>query len=120
MKSSAPHWMVLSTMQAYPVHYTGNRNFPLFGVGLQYQATKTTQLYGNISQAYRPYIYAAVTPANQLNIIDSNMKDSKGYSADLGWRGKVSTFLRFDVSLFYVYYGNRAGQLTMTNPDNST
>ncbi|MEJ0081915.1 MAG: TonB-dependent receptor [Puia sp.] len=105
---------------SFPVDYTGNRNFPLFGTGLQYQATKTTQIYGNISQAYRPYLYASITPANQLNIIDSNLKDSKGYSADLGYRGRIDNFLRFDVSAFYVFYGDRAGQLTLTNPDNST
>ncbi|RYY20910.1 MAG: TonB-dependent receptor, partial [Sphingobacteriaceae bacterium] len=62
-----------------PVSYKGNRNFPLFGTGLQYQVGQNSQFYGNISQAYRPYIYANVTPADQLGVVDPNLKDSRGY-----------------------------------------
>ena len=105
---------------SFPVAYTGDRSYPLFGTGLQYQVSKETQLYGNISQAYRPYLYASITPADQIGVIDPNLKDSKGYDADLGYRGRVEEWLHFDVNLFYVYYGNRAGQLTLTKPDNST
>jgi len=105
---------------SFPVVYTGKRNFPLFGTGLQHQVNASTQLYGNISQAYRPYIYASITPADQIGIIDPNLKDSRGYDIDLGYRGRMGDWLHFDVNLFYVYYGNRAGQLTLTKPDNST
>ncbi|WP_158829151.1 hypothetical protein [Mucilaginibacter lacusdianchii] len=66
---------------SFPISYKGNRNFPLFGTGLQYQLTHYTQLYGNVSQAYRPYLYANVTPADQLGVIDPNLKDIRGYSA---------------------------------------
>lgn len=94
------------------VNYKRDRSFPLFGAGLQYQVSSTTQLYGNFSQAYRPYIYAAVTPADQLTIVDPNMKDSRGYNSDLGYRGKLRAFT-FDVNGFFVHYGNRAGTLTV-------
>jgi Fe(3+) dicitrate transport protein len=99
----------------YPVNYTGNRNFPLFGMGLQYQVNANSQLYGNVSQAYRPYLYASVTPADQLGVIDPNLKDSRGYDADLGYRGTTGRWLTFDLDFFYLYYGNRVGQLTLTN-----
>ncbi|MFD0794359.1 TonB-dependent receptor family protein [Mucilaginibacter litoreus] len=99
--------------QSTDVNYKRNRNFPLFGAGLQYQLSNTTQLYGNISQAYRPYIYAAVTPADQLTRVDPDMKDSKGYNADLGYRGKIGQVLTFDVNGFFVHYANRAGTLTV-------
>lgn len=36
------------------VAYKNKRSFPLAGVGLQYQTSKSTQFYANISQAYRP------------------------------------------------------------------
>jgi Fe(3+) dicitrate transport protein len=104
----------------FPVNYQSNRNFPLFGTGLQYQLTKSSQFYGNISQAYRPYIYANVTPADQLGVINPNLKDSKGYSADLGYRGHVGYILNYDLDFFYVYYGNRVGNLTETNASNQT
>lgn len=95
------------------VNYKRDRSFPLFGAGLQYQVSNTTQLYGNFSQAYRPYIYAAVTPADQLTLVDPNMKDSRGYNADLGYRGKLGPAFTFDVNGFFVHYGNRAGTLTV-------
>ncbi|MBD1383874.1 TonB-dependent receptor [Mucilaginibacter rigui] len=95
------------------VNYKRDRSFPLFGAGLQYQVSNTTQLYGNFSQAYRPYIYAAVTPADQLTLVDPNMKDSRGYNADLGYRGKLGQAFTFDVNGFFVRYGNRAGTLTV-------
>jgi Fe(3+) dicitrate transport protein len=102
----------------FPIGYKGNRNFPLFGTGLQYQFSNGSQLYGNISQAYRPYLYAAVTPADQLTIIDPNIKDSRGYDIDLGYRGRIGTVFNYDVNGFYVYYGNRAGTLTQTDAQN--
>lgn len=105
---------------SFPVSYKGNRDFPLFGAGIQYQASRSTQLYGNVSQAYRPYLYTSITPADQIGVIDPNLKDSRGYDADLGYRGNIKDWLQFDVNAFFVYYGNRAGQLTLTNPNNTT
>jgi Fe(3+) dicitrate transport protein len=96
------------------VNYKGNRSFPLMGVGLQYQVNNFSQLYGNISQAYRPYIYANVTPADRLDMIDPDLKDTKGYDVDFGYRGHYRDIIRFDVNAFYVFYGNRVGLVTTT------
>lgn len=95
------------------IAYQGKRNFPLFGTGLQYQVSTTSQLYGNISQAYRPYLYASVTPADRLDKIDPYLKDSKGYSVDLGYRGHIKNLLQFDVNAFYLYYGNKIGLISV-------
>lgn len=82
------------------VSYKGNKNFPLFGVGLQYQLNKLSQFYGHISQAYRPFLYANVTPADRVNVIDPNLKDSKGYDIDLGYRDHLSEIFNFDINVF--------------------
>lgn len=105
---------------SFPVSYKGDRRFPVFGAGLQYQVNAASQLYGNISQAYRPYLYANITPADQLGVIDPNLKDSKGYDIDLGYRGHYKDLVNFDLNVFYLYFSNRAGQLTLTNPDSTT
>lgn len=104
---------------SYPITYRGNRNFPLAGVGVQYQVKGLGQVYANWSQAYRPYLYANVTPATQVDQIDPNLKDSKGYDADLGFRGNYKEVLQFDVNLFYLYYGNRIGLLSEKNATTS-
>jgi len=98
-------------------NYKGNRHFPLFGTGLEYKVNSFSQLYGNVSQAYRPYLYASVTPADRLDQIDPSLKDTKGYDVDFGYRGHFSDMIRFDVNVFYVYYGNRIGLLTFKGDD---
>ncbi|MEO7044996.1 MAG: TonB-dependent receptor, partial [Ferruginibacter sp.] len=102
------------------VSYKSNRNFPLFGTGFQYAATPHRQLYANISQAYRPYLYASITPATQVDKIDPSLKDSKGYDIDLGYRGNYKDILQFDVNAYYLFYGNKVGLITQTNADGST
>jgi len=99
---------------SFPVSYQGNRSFPLFGTGLQYQLTNTTQLYANVSQAYRPFLYASFTPATQLGKIDPDLKDSRGYDVDAGYRGRLG-FLNFDANAFYLFYGDKIGKLTTTD-----
>ena len=100
-----------------PISYRGKRNFVLMGTGLQYQLSSTTQLYGNISQAYRPYLYAAVTPADRLDQVDPYLKHSRGFDIDLGYRGHISHFLQFDVNAFYLFYGNKIGLISEQLPN---
>lgn len=97
------------------ITYKGKRSFPLFGTGLQYQLNSATQLYGNISQAYRPYLYAFVTPADRIDKIDPSLKDSKGHNIDIGYRGHIKNLLQFDVNAFYLFYGDKIG-LTSYQP----
>ena len=99
------------------VAYTGKRNFPLFGAGLQYQLNKISQVYSNISQAYRPFLYANVTPADRVDVIDPDLKDSKGYDIDLGYRGHYRDMFNFDINGFYLFYGNRVGLISQARPD---
>lgn len=105
---------------AVNVAYKSNRNFPLFGAGFQYQVNSFSQAYANISQAYRPFLYANVTPADRVDIIDPGLQDSKGYDIDLGYRGHLIDVLNFDINTFYLFYGNRIGLLTAKRADNSS
>ncbi len=101
------------------VAYKGNRSFPLFGAGIQYKTGKNTQVYANISQAYRPYLYSFITPKDRVDIVDPDLKDSKGYDIDFGYRGSYRNLLQFDVNLFYLFYGNRVGLITKTGAGNN-
>jgi Fe(3+) dicitrate transport protein len=102
------------------VAYQNQRHFPLFGAGLQYQAGTSGQFYGNISQAYKPFTYANIIPGNDLAVVDPNLKDSRGYNADVGYRGNLGNALNYDLDLYYVFYGDRVGNLTQTNAANQT
>lgn len=87
---------------------TISRSKPLFGLGLEYKF-RTTNIYANITQAFRPVLFSDFTPPAVTDVIDSNLKDASGFNADLGFRGTFKNYLNFDFSLFYLSYNNRIG-----------
>lgn len=89
-----------------------SRSFLLAGAGAEYHLTKSTEIYTNFSQAYRPIQFANLQAPPTTDVIDPDLKDAKGYNFDLGYRGKVNGYLQFDVSGFYLQYNNRVGSIT--------
>lgn len=107
---------------------TRSRSFILAGIGTEYHIG-STELYANFSQAYRPIQFANLQAPPTTDVVDQELKDSKGYNIDLGYRGKLKNYLQFDVSIFYLQYNNRIGTVTVagtpsyrliTNVGNST
>jgi Fe(3+) dicitrate transport protein len=88
---------------------TRERTVPLAGLATQYLVNGSTALYGNISQAYRPLTYDALTPLGSVSIIDPALHDAKGVTMDLGWRGAIGDRVRFDISAFRIEYQGRPG-----------
>ncbi|HWB27662.1 MAG TPA: TonB-dependent receptor [Chitinophagaceae bacterium] len=88
---------------------------PLFGIGLQYKTTATTNIYTNISQAYSPITYDQLTKFGSTSKIDPRLKDVTGFNSDIGWRGTFGKFLNFDVDAFYLGYNNRIGIVELTD-----
>jgi Fe(3+) dicitrate transport protein len=89
-----------------------SRSFVLAGIGSEYHIGKNTELYANISQAYRPIQFANLQAPPTTDIVDPDLKDAKGFNTDLGYRGKIKSFLQFDLSVFYLNYSNRIGTIT--------
>jgi Fe(3+) dicitrate transport protein len=85
------------------------RTIPLFGLGVEFKTSANTNIYGNISQAYRPIDYAQLQPFGTTSRIDPNLKDAYGFNSDLGYRGTVKNYLNFDIGLFYLAYNKRIG-----------
>jgi len=85
------------------------RNIFLAGVGAQIKTSASTNIYANWSQAYRPLDYSSLTPLGTISSVDPNLKDSKGYNLDFGFRGSISNYLTFDVGGFFLKYNNRVG-----------
>ena len=92
---------------------------PLAGLGAEYALTGATLLYANVSQAYRPVVYAALTPFGSIARIDPGLRTAQGYNADLGWRGRLGDALTFDVSAFYLSYRDHVGTRTVTDTSGS-
>jgi Fe(3+) dicitrate transport protein len=93
-----------------------NRILILLGIGAEYQVGKTTNIYANFSEGYRPVSFSELTPAATTDIIDPNLKDASGYNADLGFRGSLfKSALKFDVGVFQLFYDNRVGTISLNN-----
>lgn len=87
------------------------RSFVIAGVGLSFKPSKFAELYANISQNYRAINFTDLRIQNPNFIIDSNITDEKGFTADIGWRGSVANLLSYELTGFYLYYNNRIGQI---------
>ena len=95
---------------------TRSRGFVLGGIGFEYHVGKQSEFYANITQAYRPIQFANLLAPPGTDVIDSDLKDARGYNADFGVRGNLGGKLRYDMSFFYLKYDNRIGTIT---PDSS-
>lgn len=91
---------------------TRSRSFLLAGIGTEYHVTKSTEIYANYSQAYRPIQFANLQAPPSTDVVDPDLKDAKGYNIDLGYRGKIGGYLQFDLSTYYLQYNNRIGTIT--------
>lgn len=97
---------------AVPV--TIQHKFPLLGASLSYKPTDNLEWYAGWSQAYRPMIFKDLIPGSLFEKVDPNIKDAKGYNAELGFRGNRK-FLRWDVNGFILQCNNRFGALAQTD-----
>lgn len=97
--------------------YNLTRNVLMKGVGSEFKWRRGMELYANYANAYHPVLHSDLIPSATLMEVDSHLKDSKGYNFDIGMRGKIKDAIRFDVSYFRLYYGNRIGSLTRVKPD---
>jgi Fe(3+) dicitrate transport protein len=88
---------------------------PLSGIGVQIKTTNSTNVYANISEAYEPTNYSALSPLGSASVVDPNLKDVSGYNADMGWRGRIKEFLNFDVGVFYLTFDDEIGIETLSD-----
>lgn len=92
------------------------RSFILAGLGFSYKPNPLFELYTNISQNYRSINFNDVRIVNANYQVDPNLKDESGYSADFGIRGNKARLINYDLSLFYLNYSNRIGEVRIVDP----
>ncbi|CAN5759290.1 TonB-dependent receptor [soil metagenome] len=105
------------TIAYYPENklpVTIKHSFPLLGANFSYKPGKNKEVYGGFSQAYRPMLFKDLIPASLYEKVDPDIKDSKGYNAELGFRGNWR-LLKWDVTGFLLDYQNRFGTLALTD-----
>ena len=108
-------------MSGFIIYYPENEipvtirhQFPLLGVNISYKPQETMEWYAGWSQAYRPMLFKDLIPGSLYEKVDPNIKDSKGFNTELGWRGTWK-FLKWDVNVFLLQYNSRFGTLAETD-----
>lgn len=91
-------------------------NVPLFGLGISYHATANSQVYGNVSESYKPLTWSETIPSQTNQTVSGDIEEAKTLSAEIGYRGQ-NDLLNWDASLFHIRYENRVGNVgnTITN-----
>ncbi len=92
-----------------------DRNVLLAGLGSAFKPNNRLEVYGNVSRNYRAITFNDMRVANPNFQIDPDLKDEKGFNADLGFRGDIGKWFAFDASVFYLYYQDRIGQVLKTD-----
>ncbi|QNP54453.1 TonB-dependent receptor (plasmid) [Hymenobacter qilianensis] len=92
------------------------RNVLLYGLGAEFIVSPTTNLYANYSRAFRPVLFGDLVPPATADVIDPNLKDARGYTAEVGYRGNYKNWLRFDVGYFFLNYEDRIGTIRRPVP----
>ena len=96
-----------------------HRAFPLFGVGLEYNFSSLVDGYANFTQNFRPVLHSDLIPATDLDRVNPDLQDAKGYNTEFGVRGALAGYLRFDVNYFRLQYNDRIGTLIQNDQGNT-
>lgn len=84
---------------------------PLAGLGMTYEVAKKTELYGNVSQSYKPPTYTDAFPLGGADTISENLDAGELLNYEIGFRGQPVQWASFDASLFYIDYDGRFGRV---------
>jgi Fe(3+) dicitrate transport protein len=88
---------------------TLSRSFVLFGIGASYQGTGDQEWYLNLSQNYRSVTFSDIRVVNPTFTVDPNISDERGFTSDIGVRGRWKQVLSYDASVFTMVYDDRIG-----------
>ncbi|MDN3688507.1 TonB-dependent receptor domain-containing protein [Cyclobacterium jeungdonense] len=91
------------------------RSFLLFGLGSSYRKNEAVEFYANVSQNYRAINFTDLRINNPNLRVDPNITDERGYTADLGIKGSKEELFTYEVTLFYLRYFGKIGQVLRTD-----
>lgn len=95
-----------------------DRSFVLLGLGLSHATNESLEIYANLSQNYRSVTFSDIRVVNPTFIIDPNITDEEGFTADFGLRGKLKKSISYDIGGFLLSYKDRIGTILVENGPN--
>jgi Fe(3+) dicitrate transport protein len=102
----------LNAGSTVPLRSTDSTNVvPLFGIGASYALYSDAELYGNISQAYKPVAFQDAVPLGTGDTISGDIDEAKTLAYEVGVRGRPVSWARFDLSGFAYDFDNLFGRV---------
>lgn len=89
---------------------TFSRHLLLLGLGMSYKPQPLFETYFNFSQNYRSVTFNDIRVVNPSFQIDPNITDERGFTTDLGLRGRNNR-LAYDANVFALLYNDRLGEV---------
>jgi Fe(3+) dicitrate transport protein len=78
------------------------------------------ELYGTVSQAYRPITYGELVPTGGSSVVNGDLKEGNALQFEYGVRGKPLPYLNFDVGGFYFTFDDQVGEIILPDGFTST
>lgn len=88
---------------------TFERNIFLMGIGVSFKPDNYFELYGNVSQNYRSVTFSDIRVTSPSFTVSPDIHDEKGFTSDIGVRGKIGKNLSYDASVFGLLYQGKIG-----------
>lgn len=95
--------------QKRSIYNDNKRWLLLLGINANYKITAKTEMYGGISQNYRPALYSDQYAQLPKEKVVLPIKDAFGEQIDWGLKGSCKSYFNFDINTFYLNYKNRLG-----------
>lgn len=105
------------TIQTTVVRDANNvvRTVPLFGLGSSYKVSSKSTAYINFTQNYRAINFTDIRVNNPNVQVDTNIRDEYGFTGEVGIRGLIEDYMIYDLSAFYIFYGDKIGLAPLPN-----
>ena len=87
-----------------------SRHLLLLGVGLSYRRSEQLEIFANLSENYRSVTFNDIRTVNPSFQVDPDIRDERGYTADIGVRGRRMRWT-YNANVFALRYGNRLGEV---------
>jgi Fe(3+) dicitrate transport protein len=86
-------------------------NVVLGGLGLEYEWTPGSAVYGNISQGYRPMIFTEAVPTGGTTIVNNDLEEGKSLEYEIGVRSRPNDWFSVDTSIFLLQFTDQIGSV---------
>ncbi len=86
---------------------------PFFGLGAGWEFRNGHELYGNVSQSYRPKIFTQAVPTGGTTLVPEDLDSSLAITYEFGYRGRPKTWVFWDVSLFAMDFDDQIGEVAL-------